>query len=214
LGSESFLCTVGPMPAIADGITCSRDAASSLPRATRGRESLLPLALDAASYTDRPGHFSAMALRSTGSLTYCSMYPHETHTCRSGVTFHQNETLKTFMMTSRVVPVGPIRMSVDRHFGQRPDFIADLPAGRSVSETRHSCLPNVLWDSGANCWELTAVAPGSNQPERHAAAILPTQVPGCQAPSTHRWLPVLTPEARVRQSPLRWRARRLSPSPQ
>jgi len=52
----------------------------------------------------------------------------------------------------------------------------------SLPSPRH--LPNVLWDSGANCWALTAITPGSNQGERHAAAILPTQAPGCQARST------------------------------
>jgi hypothetical protein len=54
------------------------------------------------------------------------MYPHDTHTYRAGVVLRHHVMWKVFMTIRRLPRVGPTRISVDWHFGQRPDLIPIL----------------------------------------------------------------------------------------
>ena len=75
---------------------------------------------------DPPVHFALTAARSSGSATYCSMYPHDMQMWRSGSMFFQNEIANLFIGPRRPVLGGPTRRSVDWHFGHCPDFMSHI----------------------------------------------------------------------------------------
>jgi hypothetical protein len=133
-----FVLADGGGDSISVEVVRTTDSFSELVELIRGH---VDRAATARSATGLPGDLavhptlatSQRSSRGPKALLRSAPRIHTIHTRSSGVTLLQNETRIVLRTKSFEKPGGPVRRSVDWHFGQRPDFILHLFAVQAGS---------------------------------------------------------------------------------